>query len=177
MPRPSTAAFLGLFCATVLWHSASLAQELGGHNRPIERGPIDLAQLTQRAELIVRGVVAGKGARWIGRVIYTQYDVVVQETLKGEARTRVLVAVVGGAMGNVALSVPGAPHLAIGEQLVLFGETLDSRAATFRPVATFDGIVQIRAGNGRSGASVAPRGRPEELEAFLQEVRTLGRRP
>ena len=171
MPRPSTVAFVGLFCASVLCHSSGFAQDLGSRTRrPMERGPIDVAQLTQRADLIVRGFVKSKEARWIGRVIYTHYDVVVQETLKGQARSSVLVAVVGGAMGNVALSVPGTPNLAIGEQLVFFGEGLADRV-TFRPVATLDGIVQIRAGSGRSMASVAPRGRPEALEAFLQEVR------
>lgn len=177
MPRLSTAAFAAWLCAIVLWQSAVLAQDLGSRTRrPMERGPVDVAQLTQRADLIVHGSVTSKEARWIGRVIYTQYDVVVQETFKGAARTNVLVAVVGGAMGNVALSVPGAPDLAIGEQLVFFGVPRDDRV-TFTPVATFDGIVQIRGGNGRSTASVAPRGKPEELEAFLQEVRTLSRRP
>ena len=177
MPRPSTAALVGLFCGSVLWHSSGFAQDLGrGARRPIERGPVDVAQITQRANLIVRGFVASKEARWIGRVIYTHYDVVVQETLKGEPRTSVLVAVAGGAMGNVALSVPGSPDLAIGEQLVFFGVPRDDRG-TFTPVATFDGIVQIRVGSGPSVATVAPRGKPEELEAFLQEVRTLSRRP
>jgi hypothetical protein len=177
LPRPSTAALAGLFCTTVLWHSAGFAQDLGSRTRgPIERGHVDVTELTQRADLIVRGSVTSKEARWIGRVIYTHYDVVVQETLKGQPRTSVLVAVVGGAMGNVALSVPGTPDLAIGEQLVFFGVPRDDRV-TFTPVATVDGIVPIRAGNRGSAASVAPRGKPEALEAFLQEVRTLSRRP
>ena len=172
-----TVALLGVFCVSVLCHSSAYAQDLGRRGgRPSERGPVDVAQLTRRADLIVRGVVTRKEARWVGRVIYTQYDLAVQETLKGEARTSVLVAVVGGAMGNVALSVPGAPDLAIGEPLVFFGVPFSDRV-TFTPVATFDGIVEIRPGNGRSTASVAPRGNPEELEAFLQEVRTLSRRP
>jgi len=177
MPRPSTAALASLFCASLLWSSAGFAQDLGGRtSRPIEGGPVDVAQLIQRADLIVHGFVTSKEARWIGRVIYTQYDVAVQETLKGEARNGVLVAVVGGALGNVRLTVPGTPDLRIGGQLVFFGVPLEGEV-TFTPVGTFDGIVQIRPGNGSSVATVAPRGKPEELEAFLQEVRTLGRRP
>ena len=174
MPTRFTTAWLGVLCASVLWHASGSAQDLGRGGRSIERGPVDVAQITRRADLIVRGFVTKKEPRWIGRVIYTHYDVTVQETLKGDARASVLVAVVGGAMGNVALSVPGAPDLAIGEPLVLFGVPLGDRV-TFTPGATFDGLVPIRAGNGRM--AVAPRGRPEELEAFLQEVRTLSRRP
>jgi hypothetical protein len=99
----------GSLCATVVCSSAVVAQDLGGRGRrPIERGPVDVALLTQRADLIVRGAVTNKQARWLGRVIYTHYDASVLETLKGAPRTSVVLAVIGEAIGNVALSVPGA---------------------------------------------------------------------
>ncbi len=141
-------------CASLLGISGSFAQNLGGQaNRPIESGPIDVAQLTQRADLIVHGVVSSKRTAWIGRVIYTLHDVPVQETLKGAPRSSVVVAVAGGARGNVRLRVPGAPDLQIGEQLVVFATTLQS--TTFTPVGAFDGIVRVRQGGGRrhGGAS------------------------
>ena len=162
-------------CASLLWISGSFAQELGGRtNRPIEGGPIDVAQLTRRADLAVHGFVTTKRAAWIGRVIYTLYEVAVQETLKGAPRSSVVVAVAGGARGNVQMRVPGAPDLQAGEQLVLFATPL--QGTTFTPVGTFDGIVRVRQSNGRSGATVAPRGKPESLDTFLVEVRTLGGR-
>jgi hypothetical protein len=177
MPRPYAAVLVGVFCASVVGSSAGLAQDLGGQRRrPIERGPVDVAQLTDGADLIVRGSVTSKQARWIGRVIYTQYDVTVQETLKGAPRNRVLVAVIGGTIGNVALSVPGAPEFALGRELVFFGVPLDN-GATFTPIATFDGILPITADNRRPTLTVSPRGIPEDLEAFLRQVRTLSRRP
>jgi hypothetical protein len=176
MPRPYAAVLAGLFCASVVWSTAVFAQDLGGRGRrPIERGPVDVARLAQSADLIVHGSVESKQARWIGRVIYTDYEVSVEETLKGQPRNRVLVAVVGGAIGNVGLSVPGAPELGIGEQLIFFGVPLDGTA--FTPVATFDGILPISADRRRSGLTVSPRGTPENLEAFLRQVRNLSRRP
>ena len=83
--RLHRAALVGLLCAALLMPGATgIAQDLGrGRGRFIERGPADVARLTQRADLIVHGFVTSKEARWIGRVIYTHYDVVVQETLKG----------------------------------------------------------------------------------------------
>ena len=158
-------------CASVLGISSSFAQNLPGGARPIQRGPVDVAELTRRADLVVHGLVTGRSTTWVGRVIYTLYDVSVLETLKGAPRTSVSVAVVGGARGNVRLTVPGAPDLQNGEQLVVFARTL--QGATFTPVGTFDGVISVLPGNG--GATVAPRGRPEPLDAFLQEVRAGGK--
>jgi hypothetical protein len=159
-------------CATLLGISSSFAQDLRGGARPIEHGPIDVAQLTQRASLIVHGFVTTRTTTWVGRVIYTLYDVSVQETLKGAPRTSVVVAVPGGARGNVRLSVPGAPDLQNGEQLVVFATPL--QGATVTPLGTFDGLVQVRQGNG--GSTVSPRGKPESLDAFLDEIRRQGGR-
>ena len=158
-------------CATLLGTSSSYAQNLPGGGRPIHGGPVDVAQLTRRADLVVHGSVTGSTTTWVGRVIYTLYNVSVLETLKGAPRTSVSVAVAGGARGNVRLTVPGAPDLQNGEQVVVFATTL--QGATFTPIGTFDGIVRVRQGNG--GATVAPRGRPEDLDAFLQEVRAGGK--
>jgi hypothetical protein len=176
--RPSTAALASVFCVSLLlWSSAGRAQDLGpGRGRLIERGPVDIQQLTRQAALIVQGTVAAKEPKWIGRVIYTQYDVVVRETVKGTPRSGVLVAVVGGAMGNVQLTVPGAPDLHVGDQLLFFGVPIAGESG-FSPVGTFDGIVPISAGRGSAPATVAPRGKPEALEGFLQELRTLSSRP
>lgn len=169
---------LSLFClGLLLWPSAGLSQNLGpGKGRAIEHGPVDVAQLTQRAAIIVRGIVSSPQPKWIGRVIYTEYRLQVQETLKGAPRSSVTVAVVGGALGNVRLAVPGAPELRDGDQLIFFGVPLEGESS-FTPVGTFDGIVPIRPGNGNRQASVAPRGAPEELGGFLDEIRTLSRRP
>jgi hypothetical protein len=162
-------------CVSMLSTSGSFAQDLGGRaSRPIEMGPVDVAQLTRRADLVLHGFVTNKRTAWVGRVIYTHYDVAVQETLKGALRSSAVVAVAGGARGNVQLRVPGAPDLQVGEQVVFFATPL--QGTTFTPVGTFDGVVRVRQGNGGAGATVSPRGKPESLDAFLAEVRTQGRR-
>jgi hypothetical protein len=163
-------------CVSLPWTSAGFAQDLGRGRgaHSVEGGPVDLAQLTQRAALAGHGFVTAKRAAWIGRVIYTLYDVSVQETLKGAPRISVVVAVAGGALGNVRLMVPGAPDLQLGEEVVFFATTL--QGTTFTPVGTFDGIVPVRRGPAGSGRIVSPRGAPESLDAFLEEVRRLGGR-
>lgn len=173
-------ALLSLLCmGLLLWTPAAYSQNLGlnkGQGRAIENGPADIEALTRRAGLIVRAIVSSREPRWIGRVIYTHYDLQVQETLKGTPRSSVTMAVAGGALGNVRLAVPGAPELRAGDQLVLFGVPLEGQAS-FTPVGTFDGIVSIHPANGNARAFVTPRGKSEELEDFLQEIRTLSRRP
>lgn len=159
-------------CASLLGISGSFAQVLRGPTRQIEGGPIDVAELTRRADLVVHGFVTTKSTAWIGRVIYTLYNVSVQETLKGAPRTSVVVAVAGGARGNVRLTVPGAPNLEVGEQLVAF--TTPLQGTTVTPLGTFDGVVRVNQAAG-SGATVAPRGKPESLDAFLDEIRRGGR--
>ena len=174
--RLHRAALASLLCAGLLIPGATgLAQDLGRGRGQIERGPADVEQLVQRSTLIVHGVVAKKEPKWVGRVLYTQYELVVQETLKGNERNSVLVSVVGGRSGNVELKVPGAPDLSTGDQLVFFGAPL-AGDASFTPVGTFDGVVPIHPGRGNAAPTAAPRGRPESLNDFLQEVRTLSRR-
>lgn len=152
------------------------AQNLGKGRGAIERGPVDLGQLTARSSVIVRGIVSAGEPRWIGRVIYTNYTLQVQETLKGPPRSSLTIAIPGGALGNVKLMIPGAPELRAGDEVVFFGEDFPGQAA-FRPVGTFDGVVPVRPGVGNSAATVAPRGVPENLEDFLNEVRGQGRQP
>jgi hypothetical protein len=168
-----------LVCVSLTMSSASApAQDLGrGRSQLIEGGgPVDVEQLVQRAGLIVHGSVVSREPRWIGRVIYTHYELLVQETLKGLARGTVVAAVVGGAIGNVQLTVPGAPELSIGDQLVFFGVPLGA-GGVFTPVGMFDGVVPIRRPGANSVPTVSPRGAPETLATFLEEVRALSKQP
>jgi hypothetical protein len=176
--RPPAIVLVSLVCAGLTISSVSvLAQDLGGGRaRLIEGGQVDVDQLVQRAGLIVHGSVVSKEPRWIGRVIYTHYELQVHDTLKGPVRSSVLAAVPGGAIGNVQLTVPGSPDLSVGEHIVFFGLPLNASGA-FTPVGTFDGIVPIRQPQGNSAPTVSPRGKPENLVAFLEEVRRLSKQP
>ena len=108
-------------------------------------------------------------------MIYTEYNLIVQETLKGSALSSITVALPGGSIGNVALAIPGTPQLATGNEIVFFGEGLTGQGS-FKPVGIFDGIVPVQQGVGVA-TTVSPRGRPEDLDDFLDEVRDLGRNP
>jgi hypothetical protein len=163
-----------LLSAAMVFSGASLGQDLSSPPQRFEGGgPVDVPSLTSKANVIVRGIVSGSETKWVGRTIYTEYTLQVQETLKGGARNTLTVAVLGGSMGGVELVIPGAPKLETGNEVVFFGERFDAQES-FKPVGIFDGIVPVAPAAG-IGASVAPRGRPESLADFLEEVRGLGR--
>lgn len=177
MRLPATVLVSLVYASLMLSSVSVLAQDLsGGRARLIEGNQVDVDQLVQRAGLIVHGSVVSKEPRWIGRVIYTHYELLVRDTLKGPVRSSVLAAVPGGAIGNVQLMVPGAPDLAVGDQLVFFGLPLNA-GGVFTPVGTFDGIVPVRQPQGNSAPTVSPRGKPENLAAFLEDVRVLSKQP
>ena len=169
----ASAALVIVLCLPLA--AQDLAQATAG-GRPLEGGgPADVTRLADEANLIVRGIVSGGEPRWVGKVIYTHYDVVVQETLKGQAESSVTIAVPGGALGNVALSIPGAPTLSAGQEIVFFGKALGKQSSTFGAVGLFDGIVPISA-TAAGGSTVRVRGHAEKLDGFLDEIRRLGRR-
>ena len=131
--------------------------------------------VTQEANIVARCSASSPTGKWIGRTIYTEYDLLIQDTLKGSARSRLTVALAGGTIGNVELAVPGRPILADGDEIVFFGEAFQGQSS-FKPVGTFDGIVPGTRGRD-IGITAAPRGKPEDLDAFLDEVRGLGEKP
>ena len=152
------------------------AQDLSAGPKLLRRieagGPVDVKQLAASSSLIVRGRVIKGAPRLVGRTIYTFYDVAVQETVKGLPRAIVSVAVPGGAIGNVQLIVPEVPAFARGDELVFFGRPFDREPSAFQPTGAVAGLVRILSSTDK-GAVVAPRGRPEGLKEFLEEVRTL----
>jgi hypothetical protein len=136
---------------------------------------VNLPEVVQRASVVIRGTVASSRVEWVGRTIFTFHDLVVSETIKGPAQTRTTIAVPGGAIGNVRTDWPGAVSIRAGEELVFFGTAFPGRAA-FEAVGLFDGVVDVQT-DPRSGRPVVkPRGRSENLEEFLAEVRALSRR-
>ena len=155
-----------------LFPAPALAQPAGHH---VERGPINLPEVVKRSAVIVRGNVASSRVEWVDRTIYTFHDLVVGETIKGAARTRITIAVPGGAIGNVRTDWPGAPAIRLGDELVFFGNDFPGRPA-FAATGLFDGLVEVRTDPGTGNRVVASRGRPERIEDFLAEVRALSRR-
>jgi len=156
----------------VLGAAPLLAQPAGHH---VERGPIQLPEVVQRAAVIVRGTVASSRVEWVDRTIFTFHDLAVSESIKGPTRTSITVAVSGGAIGNVRTVWPGAPTIRLGDELFFFGTAFQGRPA-FEAVGLFDGLVEVHTDPATGNRLVAPRGRTEKIEDFLSEVRALGRR-
>ena len=86
----------------------------------------------------------------------------------------------GGKAEAMTESVPSSKALGV-HLLVVLGVSVSVAAlvgdAGFTPVGTFDGIVPVRPGRGNAGATASPRGQPQAITAFLEEVRALTKRP
>jgi hypothetical protein len=80
-----------------------------------------LPQLFAQADAVVVGQVTSQRSFWNGAhdTIYTEYTIAVETTPKGEHRPTVILRLMGGAVGDVRLSVAGNPSLAIGERVLL----------------------------------------------------------
>lgn len=100
----------------------------------------------------------------------------VQETVQGQAQSTVTVAVLGGVVGNIGLAVPNAPNLSVGDEIVFFGQSFEGQTS-FKPVGFGAGVVSVNPGSRGGGGppTVKPRGRPEKLDEFLEEVRSKKR--
>ncbi len=153
------------------------------------------ADLVRAADVIVVGRCTGVEPTWIGRDLVTLATVEVREQLEGEPRRTLTVVLPGGVDRRrrvpVAVTWPGAPTLAAGEEVVLFLARRDplpphAHAYTvvgfaqgkFSLVAGADGEPRVRrdlggmvlhdADGGRRGGV-----RGEPLDAFLGRVRAL----
>ncbi len=86
---------------------------------------LSLAQMTERADWIVRGTVNSKEARWQEserRGIFTQLELSLLEVLKGPAKAGQTMTFdqFGGTVGGITHKIPGAPQFALGEEVLLF---------------------------------------------------------
>jgi len=77
-------------------------------------------QMIQQSTAIVRAKVAGSSSGYVGRDIYTYYQLQVTENLKSSSPASLQVAVPGGVARGFRQMVPGAPSLISGQEYVLF---------------------------------------------------------
>ena len=166
------AGWLLLVVFTVSYGSLR-GQDLTGGSAPqgIERVPFNLDRFAQQSDVIVHGVVSSEEARWVDRALYTHYRLVVRETIQGDARSSITVAVLGGSLGNIALRIPDAPNLRVGDEVVFFGQTFEGQPS-FKPIGLGAGLVHVAPGTDGQSRFVTPRGKPEGLDAFLDAVRS-----
>jgi hypothetical protein len=96
---------------------------------------LGLPQLSEKAALVVRGTVEASQASWdsSGKRIVTRTSIRIAAVLKGTATNAdgtplktVEVVTPGGVVGNIGQRVPGAARFVVGEEVVLFLESLQS---------------------------------------------------
>ncbi len=84
---------------------------------------MDVTSLSRAAASVVEGHVVGTRCAWNEEhtQIYTYVTLDVTEVYAGGARVGVMeIRLLGGAVGDTAMIIPGAPGFANGEHLVLF---------------------------------------------------------
>jgi hypothetical protein len=85
-------------------------------------------ELGKQSELVVRGRVIGVQSYWNDKhtKIFTRTRIGVDETYKGLGRSAVDVIQLGGVVGNIKVTVHGASHWEVGEEVLLFAEPYDT---------------------------------------------------
>lgn len=152
-------------------------------------------ELGQQSELVVRGRVLGVQSYWNDKhtKIFTRTRIGVDETYKGPGRSAVDVIQLGGVVGNVKVTVHGASHWEVGEEVLLFAEPYDTGSfqvsgfsqgklrilrdpetgLPYVQASSMEGVKVLRAPPGREPAA-APTVQRVPLEEFLNQA--LGRR-
>lgn len=108
--RATIAAFSLVFLAAVPSAGATTMEAMS------------LAELTSEASYIVVGTVRSRRSQFdeFGRIV-TDHRIEVEEVWKGEKHTReLLMRSLGGDIGDLGMTVPGAPHLGVGERALFF---------------------------------------------------------
>jgi hypothetical protein len=140
-----------------------------------------------------RGVVVRSWSAWddARAAIWTHYEIRVTETLRGSAQAMFTLSEPGGAVGNLAMQVPGAPRFAVGEEAVVFAyptpigywrvqgwgqglfriETQGGRRIVQSPSP---GVLLLDARTGKAKTpSASPNMDGRSVESFLESVRSL----
>ena len=102
----------------LLWMGLAQAATFDG-------APMDVDALSDQAAQVVVGEVRATRAVAGGPGIETVAEIRVTETLLGAPSPVVTVRIPGGELDGVVLTVPGAPRLTVGEQVVLFMDDND----------------------------------------------------
>src|SRR5688572_13294120 len=158
--------FLGL--AVVLSALTVTRPASGSQTYP---GPLSIAELTRRADVIVVGdVVSARGAWDATRTsISTRIEMAVAETLKGAAAPVIAFSQLGGRVGDLVTTVAGASTFDAGERVLVFLERRPD--GSLRLADPFHGTFRIeRDASGRDDA-VRSTGTPRVDRIPLDQVR------
>ncbi|MFN3325434.1 MAG: hypothetical protein ACK5AZ_18215 [Bryobacteraceae bacterium] len=130
----------------------------------------------QESEIAVCARVGSGRSRWVGRTIYTFYDLEPLEWIGGSGTSPLEVALPGGVVGDVGLAVFDTPHrLHEGEEVVIFARRSTKHGA-LSPIASADAILPVVRDPKLHGRHVLLKGRSTPLGGFIREARQAGGR-
>jgi hypothetical protein len=83
---------------------------------------MSLEDLVERSEFVLHARCLRSWSAWDEqkRVIWTHTELLLAESLKGTAATTIVVSEPGGMVGDVGMTVEGAPRYRSGEEVVVF---------------------------------------------------------
>jgi hypothetical protein len=147
----------------------------GGRANAMTYRPLSDENLVAASALIVIGQVEQvRGARLANGRVVTQTELRVDATLKGRvASPRILVTEPGGRAGGVVVRIPGVPHFAPGERILVFlRERADGTLGT-----TALSLAKYTISSGASARATARRTSPDfderQLDQFDARIRQL----
>jgi hypothetical protein len=119
---------------------------------------MSLSQLSQASSTIVRAHVVGQEAQWNSTHtrIMTYTTLQLDEALKGQSPSTLIIEQPGGTVGNFHVHVPGAVHLRPQAEYILFLEPA-GKTQTFRMVGMMQGAFRIRR-KGKGSRVILPLG-------------------
>jgi hypothetical protein len=117
---------------------------------------VDLPELASSAEVIVHGTVRRMESRWSadGRLIVTDVEIQVTESLKGQAGSTLLVTQPGGSVGDIGQKVSGLASFSPNEEVVVFLERRGARS--FQVTAMAQGKYKVQRSEGQTRAMAVP---------------------
>jgi hypothetical protein len=129
---------------------------------------LDVPALSKAADSIVQGKVLSIQSHLTrdGRRVYTEIEVQVAETIKGDAPKTVTLTQPGGEVGDIGQLVSGTAHYEVGEEVVLFLEKYGPR---FRTVGMAQGKFKVERSSDGKAAFAMP---DKEAEALLLDPQT-----
>ncbi len=83
---------------------------------------LDFSDLAREAEHIVVGTVTGIQGEWdaSARFIHSNVTILVEQSLRGNVPSEIVLRTPGGQIGSVGMTAHGAPSFEVGEKVLVF---------------------------------------------------------
>lgn len=138
------------------------------------------ADLVIEADAIVAGRCVDAESVWRGRALMTRYTIAVDDSLKGPSSSHLTLWVPGGIDRDraipISVTVPGAPLLMPGQEMLLFLDELQDPFGDFALVGLSQGVLSIERdpqGAGWLRATAGPARQKMSLESVKAEIRAF----